>query len=524
MSQLDRVIKRFEKLPPEVLKEIDALLDEELGHLPWVPTEGPQLEAYRSPADEVFYGGSAGGGKSSFGIGLALTEHQRSLILRRFHDDAEDLAEQMLELLGSREGYNGQKLRLRTPDGRLIRFGGCKEERDKQRYKGDSGASDLMVFDELPDFLESQYLFIKTWNRSPDPEQRVRVVATGNPPTSAEGLWVIKRWAPWLDRRHPNPAKSGELRWFISDEEGNDKEVEGPGRYDVGGRMVKAKSRTFIRARLEDNPDLTQTDDYQATLDGLPAELRAAYRDGKFDASLKEDPWQVIPTDWILQAQQRWTKNPPPGIPQCALGVDGSRTTDDGAIAPRYDGWYAPIITVKPGETPHGSELAGVIITHRRENAIPVIDVIESVGAQAYAHLKDQGIRCHPYRGNDSSSKRNKENTLGFFNKRSASYWAFREALDPHQEGGSPIMLPDDAELTSDLAAPTWKLSSHGIQIESKESVVKRLGRSPNKGDAVIMAWVDGAKMPTHYGEWQTRGPGGRKPRVNLGRMGARRR
>jgi hypothetical protein len=44
----------------------------------------PQARALESPADELFYGGSAGGGKSDLLIGAALTRHKRSIIFRRY--------------------------------------------------------------------------------------------------------------------------------------------------------------------------------------------------------------------------------------------------------------------------------------------------------------------------------------------------------------------------------------------------------------------------------------------------------
>ena len=54
----------------------------------WLPTLGPQADAYENEADELFYGGQAGGGKTHLAIGLALTAHKRSLILRRVNKDA----------------------------------------------------------------------------------------------------------------------------------------------------------------------------------------------------------------------------------------------------------------------------------------------------------------------------------------------------------------------------------------------------------------------------------------------------
>lgn len=507
MSRLDGLIAELDKLAPGTLLEIDKLLDEATGHMPIVPTDGPQLEAYEHPADEVFYGGSAGGGKSALAIGLALNEHDRSLILRRYVADAENFAEQALDIIGTRDGYNGQHKRLRLPNGRTVRWAGCNEERDKQRFKGEP--HDLYVFDELPDFLESQYLFIIAWNRTSKPGQRCRVVSTGNPPTTAEGLWVIRRWAAWLDPTHPNPALSGEMRWYINDFEGKDQEVDGVGPHDDGsGRMVLAKSRTFIRAKLEDNPDLTATDDYQRTLDGLPVELRDAYRDGKFDTSIKDHPRQMIPTEWIRAAQARWRPTPPAGVPMCAIGVDGARVKDDTVLAPRYDGYF-PRLTVVPGkQTPEGTDVAALVIKVRRGEALPVIDCIESVGAQAYAHLKDMGIKCTAFRGYDSSVRTSKDGRLVFSNRRTEAYWRFREGLDPGQDGGSPIAIdPTDHELVADLTAVEWEPystgGSTGIRAMPKDKIIEKLGgRSPNRGDAVVMSWFDGPRAASHMQIW----------------------
>ncbi|AWB24533.1 hypothetical protein DA075_29830 [Methylobacterium currus] len=83
---------------------------------------------------------------------------------------------------------------------------------------------------------------------------------------------------------------------------------------------------------------------------------------------------------------------------------------------------------------------------------------------------------------------------IAFVNRRAEAWWRFREALDPDQNGGSPIALPPNPELRADLCAPTWTLTARGIQIESKDDLRKRLGRSPGKGGAVVMSWSEGER------------------------------
>ncbi len=499
---LQELLDRVGDMSPEAKAAVTKDAVEATRHLIWVPNPGPQLDAWNCEADELFMGGSAGGGKSDLSIGLALTQHKHSLILRRFTDDARSLAERAMDIVGSRDGFNGQQLRLRVGDNRVIDFGGCKEETDKQRFKGTP--HDLIFFDEIADFLESQYEFIIAWNRSADPGQRCRVVAAGNPPTTSEGIWIIYRWGAWLLPDHPNPAKDGELRWYTTGSDGNEIEVDGRGPHLIGGEQVIARSRTFIRAWLSDNPDLSATDDYKAVLAGLPAELRDAYRDGKFDASLKDNPHQVIPAAWIRAAQDRWEPTPPYGIPMCAIGVDVAQGgSDDTVFARRHDGWYAPLIAVPGRETPDGPSVAGRVLAIRRDGAKVIVDMGGGYGGSTYDHLKANEIPVLGYKGAEKSIRRTSDRQLRFVNKRAEAYWKFREALEPGQFQGSPIALPADPVLVSDLTAPTFEVGPNGIKITPKKDLTKRLGRSPDKGDAVVMAWFDGARASTHSQEWR---------------------
>jgi hypothetical protein len=134
--------------------------------------------------------------------------------------------------------------------------------------------------------------------------QRCRVVCAGNPPTRPEGLWVNQYWGAWLDPNHPNPAKPGELRWYVRGPNDEDIEVDGrgPHAFDWAKKPLLARSRTFIPSSLADNPDLTRNDDYEAMLDSLPIELQRAYRDGDFTVGISDDDWQVIPSAWIEAA------------------------------------------------------------------------------------------------------------------------------------------------------------------------------------------------------------------------------
>lgn len=492
MDVLDDIIGRLNGLPDDARLEIEETARTATAGQQWIPNPGPQTEAFLCEADELFYGGEAGGGKSDLLIGLSLTEHTRSLILRRFNDDARGLSDRAVEVVGNRNGLNGTTLEWRFPDGRLIEFGGCQHEDDKQRYKGRPHS--LIGFDEGADFTETQFDFITTWCRTTKEGERCRVVVASNPPTSAAGLWIVKRWGAWLDPNHPNPAKPGELRWYFRGDDGQEREVDGPGPYPLGGDMVRAKSRTFIRSRLADNPDLKKTD-YAATLAALPEGLREAYRDGRFDLGLKDEPNQVIPTAWVREAQERWTSYPPPDIPMTMMAVDASGGGNDPmVISARHDWWFAPLVIVPGKDIPIetlGAYCAGVVVQHRRDDCPVVVDMGGGFGGSLYEHLVANGIEVYGHKGAESATKRTSDRKLGFNNRRSQVIWGFREALDPGQPGGSSIALPASSTLVADLTAPTFEVPRE-IKVISKEKLVANLGRSTDEGDAVVMCWSRG--------------------------------
>lgn len=521
MSSLEDILELLTELPADQRVEVEALAMDVTGDKIWVPNPGPQTEAYFSEADEVLYGGQAGGGKTDLLLGLALTQHRRSLVLRRTNREVNGLVERMTGIIGDREGYNSQTGMWRRPD-RTIELGGCQLEDDKQKYKGNP--HDGIFWDELSDFTESQYVFVNTWNRSTTPGQRCRVVAASNPPTRPEGLWVLRRWAAWLDPGHPNPAKPGELRWYTVDGNGAEVEVNGRGPHFIGGRELYARSRTFIPATLQDNPDLKNTG-YQASLDSLPEELRAAYRDGNFTTTMKDDAYQVIPTQWVKEAQQRWTVQPPVGVPMCAIGCDVAIAHDNFVLAPRHDLWFDRLLVVPGKDIKDAKHMAGKILAIRRDNATVIVDLGGGWGADCYAQLMVNGIESVGYMGVKPTKRKTSDGKFTFSNIRSEAYWRMREALDPSQPGGSRVCLPNDQILTADLCAPTYEVKGQSggmvLSIESKESIVKRLARSPDRGDAVVMSNYAGLKQENVLNGWAgaTEGrPGIKNPTVNRGR------
>ncbi len=373
----------------------------------------------------------------------------------------------------------------RLYDGRIVELAGVQHEHDKENYQG--RPHDFYGFDELPQFSESIFRFVTGWNRTTDQGQRCRVVGAGNPPTNADGEWVIRYWAPWLDQQHPHPALPGELRWFAV-LNGEDSEVESSEPFTYKDELIEPKSRTFIPANLKDNPFLMDTG-YRATLAAMPEPLRSQMLYGDFTAGGQDDPWQVIPTAWIRAAQVRWTPGGKPDGPQDCVGVDVARGgSDKTVLSRRYGAWFAPLEKYAGKSTPDGQAVASLALQALVDGGQANVDVI-GVGASVYDLLQQENANVLAVNFAEGSKETDRSRTLRFVNKRAECYWKLRESLDPDK--GDELMLPPDSELLADLCAPRWSMRARGIQVELKEEIVHRIGRSPDSGDAVVLAFAD---------------------------------
>lgn len=514
MEALDDIMARLGAMPKAELEKICAQTAgarKAIGLDRWIPTVGPQADAFNSQADVLGFGGEPGGGKSQLGLGLSFVHHKRTLILRRQYTDLSGLIDDAIKINGTRDGFNGSPPpRLTIAQDQFIDFGACARVGDEMHWMGK--AHDLIVPDETTQFAETQIRFLMGWLRHEDPRQRCRVLMPTNPPLTAEGAWFLAMFAPWLDDKYPYPAKNGELRWVVTDQYGKDIWVDGPNdsrHVEIAGKkkIVQPTSRSFIFSSVDDNP-FYSAGSYRAKLDAMVEPHRSILL-GKFKTTFKDQPNQVIPTAWIKEAQLRWAPKPPDGVPMCAIGVDASGGGEDPMIlAARHDGWYAPLVEVEGKDIPmhrSGSHCGGIIVGYRRDSATVVIDLGGGYGGPTYEHLKANDIEVTGYRGAEKSRRRSRDGKLAFTNKRSAALWIFREALDPGQPGGSPIALPDDPVLVADLTAPTFEPTANGIKVETKENVCARLGRSTDRGDAVVMAWFEGPKEVTDALNWADR-------------------
>lgn len=488
------------------------------------PDPGPQMEAWECPADILGYGGAGGGGKSFLVCGLALAAHKRSLILRAQKVQTQKFVLDFAKILGNRDGYSSQTSTW-TFDGRIVNFGGLDLSGDEEKWQG--WDHDLKAFDEATQMREYQVRYVMGWNRTDDPDQRVRSILTFNPPTTPEGRWVIPFFGPWIDRKAPKRADPGELLWMASIGDRHDVVVpdhrpfviiNGETVYnfdpaDYRGakqtEVIRPKSRTFIPSRVTDNPRYVATG-YISQLQSLPEPLRSQMLNGDFEAGVEDDAAQLIPTAWIEAAMARWTPRNEKG-PMDSMGVDVSRGNMGGlgggigkdrtVIARRHGTWFDDLKSFKGLDVMNGPDVATRVIGLRRDGAPVHIDIV-GVGTSPHDFLVDANVQTIAINGAAGSVAVDKSGLMRFLNLRAELYWRMREALDPTNP--NPIYLPDDAELLADLAAPRYWLQTGGIQVEPKvgkpgpdgkpTGLVRRLGRSPDRGDAVVYALVSTPK------------------------------
>jgi hypothetical protein len=501
MNLLDDIVRRLEALPYSERKEVMSLANKATAGMRWVPNPGPQTQAYFSPADLLYYGGAAGGGKSQLLMGLAINEHRVSRLFRRHFKDVEGeggLVPGLASILGSSTGYNSQKHVWAIPGKirRAVEFGAFESHKEAEAYMG--RAADFIGFDEAVQFQEPIVRFIIGWNRTAIADQRCRVVLASNPPLTPEGLWIFEWFAPWLDPEHRNPAKPGELRYFAHV---NGHEIEVERDYvglvvDANGNEmeVRPKSRTFIPASLSDNPDLLDTG-YASQLAALPMHLQSALLQGKFLTTLEDSERQVIPAEWILKAQQRWMlrKGELKTKPMTSLGIDVADGGADRMVCTPLHGVVFGEPKIKAGADVKATEAkVAMVVNTAKDDPQMNIDCGGGYGGGLSDTLETNGFNVVRCKGAMASTAMDRSRARGFANKRAEWVWRLREGLDPDQ--GDNIALPPGREILMELTA--FREKKHEdmrkvIQIEDNEEISKRIGRSPDIAWSIIFAWAE---------------------------------
>ena len=258
---------------------------------------GPQSELLACPANEIFYGGARGGGKS-FGILLDFASHAfahpraKGILFRRTYPELEDLQDKsktMYPMLGAVWKANNRVWQFENGSNLKMRY--LDRDDTVNRYLGHEYS--WIGLDQLESWpLQTTYDKLKGNLRSAEGIP-TRMVSTGNPGGVGHN---------WVKARFVDPAPP---RTLIQDAQGS--------------------TRCFIPARLQDNKILTDAD--PTYIDRLknsgPDWLIKAWLDGDWNivaGGMFDDLWHTkehviepfqIPETWRVDRSFDWGSTRP---------------------------------------------------------------------------------------------------------------------------------------------------------------------------------------------------------------------
>ena len=294
--------KKLAKVIPFPKKKKPLLPDVPIG---WTPQEGPQDLFCRSGEFEVFYGGSAGGGKSDAllaeGARDAWHESYRGIIFRRKTPQLKKLIDRSNELFpGMFPGCSFKEsrrfgLHWQFLSGARLYFAHLENEKDKFNHDGQE--YQYIGFDEVQHFTLSQYKYMYSRARSSHKDLKPRIRSSGMPIGPGIG-WVKDR--------------------FI-----------GNGAFEVVVDEESGLTRKFVPANLDDNQILMRSDpQYERALRLMGKKLYHALRYGDWDSIEGASFEELNKIDHQMKPHE-----PPPGTPVY-------RCLDWGYAKPFSIGWY----------------------------------------------------------------------------------------------------------------------------------------------------------------------------------------
>lgn len=240
------------------------------------PQPGPQTDFLASPADIAIYGGAAGGGKT-FALLLETLRHINNpkfgaVFFRRTTPQIRNegaLWDESFELYPALGGIPKENaLEWHFPSGATVSMRHLEYDKTVNEWQG--AQIPLIIFDELTHFTEKQFFYLTSRNRS-GCGVRPYIRCSCNPDADS---WV-RRFIDWWigPDGYPIPERAGKIRYYVRI---GDAIIWGSTRAELAGyktkdgKPIRAKSVTFIPAKLSDNKALLAANpDYEASLLGL---------------------------------------------------------------------------------------------------------------------------------------------------------------------------------------------------------------------------------------------------------------
>jgi hypothetical protein len=193
-----------------------------------------------------------------------------------------------------------------------------------------------------------------------------------------------------------------------------------------------------------------------------------------------DDPQQLIQYVWMknIFTEAEEYKN---RVGKIRLGIDVARYGDDSTVFAFMKGNV--LFKFEEFKKISTTQTAQLALLRMHEYGIQGEDVgidVVGLGAGVVDTLVAQG---HPVKSFNSGEKANSQQDFFLFeNKKAEASWFFRE--DVRLEKIETIEVPD---FVAEATTIRYEITNKTIRIESKDSIKKRLKRSPNYLDAAII-------------------------------------
>lgn len=224
-----------------------------------------QAMFHASPANEILFGGAAGGGKTKSLVMDALLRclkwpNTTAVIFRRTYKELEDtdIKEAKASYPKGVAEYNAGRHEFKLKNGSMILFRHCENESDRFDYSGLE--VQFMYFDELTTFTQVIYDFLKTRLRAKKELGVVPIVRAASNPGNVGHGWVKKYFV--------DPAPYMEIR---------EQRI-----WSEALHKYKTIKTQYIPSLAMENPYIT--DDYIFELEQKPEALRRALLNGDWDS------------------------------------------------------------------------------------------------------------------------------------------------------------------------------------------------------------------------------------------------
>ena len=306
----------------------------------WKPWPKQQLASrLAGQADELLFGGAAGPGKTAWLLEYAVAQMEnhpgnRGAIFRRVYPSLNRTVIPRMKaiLAGGRAKWNGTEHTFTFPNGSILECASLQYRDDVFDYQG--AEYGFIGFEEVTEFLESQYEYMVQRLRAPADGIRPHAVCTTNP-GGAGHRWVKRRWVrPKPDDFDGEEAPPPLAVW---------RPPSIPGRHTADHPPL---TRCFVPATHADNPALLERDPgYISRILGMTNRgLRQAMLSGDWEAidavegalwdASELDDGRISPGVWAqtVRSWQRVIAVDPSdgkesgdeyGVAQCSRGADG---------------------------------------------------------------------------------------------------------------------------------------------------------------------------------------------------------